>query len=87
MVSISLGIALVAGKKRVPNPATGITAFLIAFMNSSLNAPLECVREQPKTGDQRGYPSVSRDDHISGVVAKKFRYRGLNLPPMLSIVL
>jgi hypothetical protein len=36
MVSISLGIALVAGKNRVPNPATGITAFLIAFMWSSL---------------------------------------------------
>jgi hypothetical protein len=28
-VSISLGTALVAGRKRVPNPATGRTAFLI----------------------------------------------------------
>jgi ABC-type microcin C transport system permease subunit YejE len=35
-VSISLGIALVAGKNRVPNPATGITAFLIAFILPSL---------------------------------------------------
>jgi hypothetical protein len=26
--SISLGLALVAGKKRVPKPATGKTAFL-----------------------------------------------------------
>jgi hypothetical protein len=36
MVSISLGIALVAGKNRVPSPATGMTAFLIAFILPSL---------------------------------------------------
>src|SRR4029078_8975237 len=38
MVSISLGTALVAGKKRVPRPATGKTAFLIrrCIMNYSL---------------------------------------------------
>ena len=29
MGSSSLGIELVAGKKRVPNPATGNTAFLV----------------------------------------------------------
>jgi hypothetical protein len=29
--SISLGMVLVAGKKRVPNPAAGITAFLTLF--------------------------------------------------------
>jgi hypothetical protein len=32
--SISLGIAFVAGKKRVPRPATGKTAFLTGFMAS-----------------------------------------------------
>src|SRR4051812_3914409 len=31
-VSISFGIALVAGRKRVPRPATGKTALRIAFM-------------------------------------------------------
>src|SRR5919206_4053622 len=30
-VSISFGIALVAGRKRVPSPATGKTAFLTLF--------------------------------------------------------
>ena len=30
--SISLGCALVAGRKRVPSPAAGKTAFLIALM-------------------------------------------------------
>ena len=30
-VNISLGMALVAGKKRVPRPATGKTAVLIGF--------------------------------------------------------
>ena len=32
MGSISLGLALVAGKKRVPIPATGKTAFVILAM-------------------------------------------------------
>jgi hypothetical protein len=32
MGSISLGCAIVAGRNRVPNPATGITAFLIFFI-------------------------------------------------------
>ncbi|MGV8713148.1 MAG: hypothetical protein ACWA6R_11440, partial [Nitrosomonas sp.] len=36
MGSISFGFALVAGKKRVPNPAAGKTAFLIGFMDSIL---------------------------------------------------
>ena len=31
--SISLGKALVAGKKRVPNPAAGITAFLTLLVS------------------------------------------------------
>ncbi|GAA1170307.1 hypothetical protein GCM10009674_01920 [Nesterenkonia xinjiangensis] len=30
--SISLGMAFVAGRKRVPRPAAGITALLIGFM-------------------------------------------------------
>ncbi len=35
--SISLGLALVAGKKRVPRPATGNTAVLISgFMDVSV---------------------------------------------------
>src|ERR1700712_1347923 len=34
VVSISFGIALVAGKKRVPLPATGMTAFLTFFVRS-----------------------------------------------------
>src|SRR3954454_21122567 len=33
-VSISLGIALVAGRNRVPRPATGNTAFLTFFIRS-----------------------------------------------------
>jgi hypothetical protein len=32
MGNISLGLAFVAGKKRVPKPATGKTALRIAFM-------------------------------------------------------
>lgn len=32
--SISLGIALVAGQKHVPKPATGIAAFFILFILS-----------------------------------------------------
>src|SRR5262245_38147164 len=38
MVSISLGTALVAGRNRVPRPATGKTAFLMrrCIMNYSL---------------------------------------------------
>src|SRR6476620_9846786 len=32
MGNISLGLALVAGKKRVPRPATGKTAVLISFV-------------------------------------------------------
>jgi hypothetical protein len=35
-VSISLGIALVAGRKRVPRPATGKTALRIGFMDGAL---------------------------------------------------
>src|SRR3954453_14264288 len=34
IVSISFGIALVAGRKRVPRPATGKTAFLTLFISS-----------------------------------------------------
>src|ERR1700712_3127975 len=34
VVSISFGIALVAGKKRVPLPATGMTAFLTFLIRS-----------------------------------------------------
>src|SRR3546814_8172893 len=36
--SISLGIALVAGRKRVPRPATGKTALRIGFMGTVLLA-------------------------------------------------
>jgi hypothetical protein len=36
-----LGLALVAGKKRLPMPATGNTAFLIFFMASARMIPLE----------------------------------------------
>ena len=36
--SISLGLAFVAGRKRVPMPATGKTAFLICFIRSSPRA-------------------------------------------------
>src|SRR3546814_19520908 len=36
--SISLGIALVAGRKRVPSPATGKTALRIGFMDEGLEA-------------------------------------------------
>ena len=36
--SISLGIALVAGRKRVPRPATGKTALRIGFMGAGLAA-------------------------------------------------
>jgi hypothetical protein len=40
--SISLGIALVAGKNRVPNPATGKTALRTGLcMNSSIGCPRE----------------------------------------------
>jgi hypothetical protein len=34
MGSISLGIDLVAGRKRVPRPAAGISAFLTVKINS-----------------------------------------------------
>ena len=34
--SISLGTALVAGRKRVPKPAAGMIAFLIFFIVSSM---------------------------------------------------
>jgi hypothetical protein len=37
MVSISLGMALVAGKNLVPMPATGITALRILFILFSLS--------------------------------------------------
>jgi hypothetical protein len=35
-LSISFGLALVAGKKRVPNPATGNTAF-VTFLDLKCN--------------------------------------------------
>jgi hypothetical protein len=44
--NISLGIALVAGKKRVPKPATGKTAFLI-FIISPLKS-LTTTNHQPQ---------------------------------------
>src|SRR3954453_16430353 len=47
--SISLGIALVAGRNRVPRPATGMTALLIctdntapALENASVRSPYRC---------------------------------------------
>ena len=40
--NISFAMAFVAGKKRVPNPAAGITAFLTFFMNTF--APLGLIR-------------------------------------------
>src|SRR5215472_1043407 len=44
MGSISFGIALVAGRKRVPNPATGKTAFRTGLCMK----PLNCVPPQPR---------------------------------------
>src|SRR3990170_1765065 len=40
MGSISLGLALVAGRKRVPRPATGNTAVLISFVACFATADL-----------------------------------------------
>src|ERR1700730_7259997 len=47
-VSISLGMALVAGKNRVPSPATGKTALRIGFM----------IMRSEKVG--RRYPTSAR---------------------------
>jgi hypothetical protein len=40
--SISLGIALVAGNILVPNPATGITAFLTFEFRAAIQILLSC---------------------------------------------
>jgi hypothetical protein len=38
--SISFGLALVAGKKRVPKPATGKTAFVTALVLNGMVIPI-----------------------------------------------
>jgi hypothetical protein len=38
MVTISLGMALLAGNRRVPRPATGITAVLTLFIRISFHS-------------------------------------------------
>jgi hypothetical protein len=48
MGSISLGMALVAGKNLVPRPATGKTAFLIGFMGLIIR--LLAVKGKPHNG-------------------------------------
>src|SRR3546814_19118007 len=58
--SISLGIALVAGRKRVPRPATGKTALRLGFMDDGLAA----TAGQGKGGEPvRAPPLLRRDDH------------------------
>jgi hypothetical protein len=39
-LSISLGLALVAGKKRVPRPATGKTALVTALVFNGMTIPI-----------------------------------------------
>src|SRR3990167_1621530 len=57
--SISLGIAFVAGRKRVPRPATGKTALRIGFMREGL-----ALNVHQEKGRARGrFPSLLRDDH------------------------
>jgi hypothetical protein len=38
--SISFGLALVAGKKRVPKPATGKTALVTTLVVNGINIPI-----------------------------------------------
>src|SRR3546814_10958728 len=63
--SISLGIALVAGRKRVPRPATGKTALRIGFMDEGL-APATSGEKRPfaKIGPSR--PDIG---HLGGQAA------------------
>ena len=42
MGNISLGLALVAGKKRVPKPATGKMALVIFLFLITIKAPYSC---------------------------------------------
>jgi hypothetical protein len=39
-LSISLGLAFVAGKKRVPSPATGKTALVTALVFNGMESPI-----------------------------------------------
>src|SRR3954447_16284366 len=44
--NISFGLALVTGRKRLPSPATGNTAFVILFMGVGSSGLLVVSREQ-----------------------------------------
>src|SRR5580698_5206768 len=69
--SISLGLALVAGRKRVPRPATGNTALVITFMYPSWFKQLQqlCFIDCPDAEHQRFFifaaGIVASNDKIS----------------------
>src|ERR1051325_3308541 len=84
MVSISFGIALVAGRKRVPRPATGKTALRMAFMEPARMEPWRvytgCVNNREtlsgalsRANDERGIP-VNADrppPHLDRAAARR----------------
>src|SRR5690606_40105807 len=59
--SISLGIALVAGRKRVPRPATGKTALRMGFMQERLAANDLQGKKRPEglSGDRSYHSFIS----------------------------
>src|ERR1051325_10898245 len=67
MVSISFGIALVAGRKRVPRPATGKTALRMAFMEPAGMEPWRVY-----TG------CVNNRETLSGALSRANDERGLS---------
>ncbi len=73
-VSISLGTDFVAGRNRVPSPATGITAFFTLRMSIFLRRlvePPRPVREislkgrQPSQPDADGHAQMAQGDRIA----------------------
>ena len=57
--SISLGVALVAGRNRVPRPAAGITALVTALLLTSLP---DLRRTRARAHDPKHAVSASRND-------------------------
>ena len=66
---ISFGTDLVAGRNRVPNPATGKTAFVTLLV---IVSPLQTGRNvlQPRNGSGSGSIRASNPLALSGQVAK-----------------
>src|SRR5262245_38795028 len=80
---ISLGLALVAGRKRLPKPATGNTAFVIARIAiSSLQEPLQARFVEHREAERLGLRELRTGLGPGHDVIGLLRHRAAHLPAL-----